>query len=64
MPNLHYSTIQMWLALDFIRPESASPPHPLTWKLLHAVYRAEVVLECAVAVHSHAEVELRHESKK
>ena len=64
MPNYHYFTVRMWLALDFIRPELARPPHPLTWKFLHVVYRAEVVLECTVAVHSHAEVELWHESKK
>lgn len=54
----------MWTTLDFIRSESGSCPHPLTWKLLHAVDGAEVVLECTVAVHSHAEVEFWHESEK
>lgn len=56
--------IRMGLYLDFTRPGLARPPHPLTWKFLHAIDRTEVVLECTVAVHSHAEVELWHESKK
>lgn len=64
MLNYHYFTIRMWLALHFIRPELARTPHLLTWKLLHAVYRAKVVLECTVAVHSHTEVELWHKSEK
>lgn len=59
-----YFITRMWLYLDFIRPELARTLYPLTWKLLHAIDRAEVVLECTVAVHSHAEVELWHESKK
>lgn len=36
----------------------------MTWKFLHAVRRAEVVLEGAVAVHGHVEVEFRHECKQ
>lgn len=63
MPSYCF-TIRMWLALDFNRPESGSCPHSLTWEFLHAVDRAEVVLECTVAVHSHAEVEFRHEREK
>lgn len=37
---------------------------PLTWQLLHAVHGAEVILESAVAVDGHAQVELRHEGKE
>lgn len=37
---------------------------PITCELLHAVYRAKVILESAVAVDGHTEVELRHEGKE
>lgn len=36
----------------------------MTWKFLHTVGGAEVVLEGAVAVHGHIEVEFRHECKQ
>lgn len=35
-----------------------------TWELVHAVDGAEVVLQGAVGVHGHVQVELRHEGKE
>lgn len=36
----------------------------LTWQLLHAVGGAEVVLQGAVRIHGHVEVELRSEGEQ
>lgn len=36
----------------------------VTWELLHAVHGAKVILESAVAVDGHTQVELGHESKE
>ena len=49
------------------RPPFLPPPSlngPITWELLHAVHGAEVILEGAVAVDGHAQVELGHEGKE
>ena len=47
-------------------PFSAPPSlnGPITWELLHAVHGAEVILEGAIAVDGHVQVELGHEGKE
>lgn len=46
----------------FLPPPSLNGP--ITWELLHAMHGAEVILEGAVAVDGHAQVELGHEGKE
>lgn len=65
LPALLMGTAQLGLTLWSSSTHcQSSLDGTITWELLHTVHRAKIVLESAVAVDGHTQVELRHESKE